>query len=281
MADGPLNSKIGYIIQARMQSTRLPGKVLLPLPFDNGKPILLHIVEALRSSEISGTIIVASSVNPENDVLYDFCITGQINCFRGDEEDVHSRFLQICATYDFDHIVRLTGDNPIIDVSCLEKVIRFHIAEQHDYTHTRGLPLGMNFEIIKATALRDTKNRELSVAEKEHVTLVFRRASGYKCGIFDVACPSYLNSARMTVDYESDYLFMSALYEYAFNHDLPLNLNLLQKVYEEYNWFFEATRHNLQKQPYRNITDEIREAIQLLARLDMQQAVRILKDHQT
>lgn len=281
MADGPVNSKIGYIIQARMQSTRLPGKVLLPLPFDHGKPLLLCIVEALSSSKIPGTIFVASSVNQEDNVLYDFCVQEHINCFRGDEEDVHSRFVHICDTHNFDHIVRLTGDNPVVDTVYLEKAIRFHVAEQYDYTHTQGLPLGMNFEIVKTAALMDTKNQNLSVAEKEHVTLCFKHTTNYKCGVFDIACPPVLSAARMTVDYASDYLFMSALYSYAVYHELPVNLDLLHKVYRDYNWFFEATKYNLQKQQYNNEAEEIRQAIRLLNKLDMQQAAKILQCNQS
>src|SRR5690606_35423026 len=135
-------------------SQRLQGKVLMPLPFPDGKPILTHIVDVLEPLE--GDIIVATSRNKENDKIETFCQTNGIGCLRGDEDNVLSRFLAIQEVYAFSHIVRLTADNPFIDSTVIQDVIDFHIAEDNDYTCSKGLPLGMNIEVFKGSAIADS-----------------------------------------------------------------------------------------------------------------------------
>src|SRR5690606_20705900 len=82
---------IGYIIQARMKSERLPGKVLLPLPLPDGEPLLGHIVRNIH--HLDGVVVVATSLNKENDDIEGFCLNNKVICYRGDEDHVLSRFL--------------------------------------------------------------------------------------------------------------------------------------------------------------------------------------------
>src|SRR5688500_5242636 len=113
----PNSPKVGFIIQARMKSTRLPGKVLLPIPLHGGKPIIQWIVDNVKKSGFEKKIILATSTNEEKDPLVAYCKTNSIECFRGDEENVLSRFIQILELNAFDLVVRLTGDNPLLDSS--------------------------------------------------------------------------------------------------------------------------------------------------------------------
>jgi spore coat polysaccharide biosynthesis protein SpsF len=115
MVDGLLNKKVAFIIQARMQSTRLPGKILMPLPVGSNVPLLGRIVETLKISNTNHSIIVATSTNPENNLLETFCKENNVACFRGSEDDVLSRFIDIVKNTDYDLIVRLTADNPFVD----------------------------------------------------------------------------------------------------------------------------------------------------------------------
>src|SRR6202042_2477938 len=100
-----------------------------------------------------GEVIVATSTNIENDILFNYCRENAIKCYRGDEENVLSRFIQIVKQQQFDVVVRLTSDNPLTDISLLDKAILYHIKNDNDYTKSEDLPLGMNFEIISPKAL--------------------------------------------------------------------------------------------------------------------------------
>ena len=126
MVDGRYND-IGFIIQARLGSTRLPNKVLKPLPFDGEKPVLKVIIdEVLRISKFSN-IIVATSKSTINDKLEGFCKSIGVEAYRGDEENVLSRFNTIIKNKSFKHVVRLTGDNPFIDSSLLKESLDYHL----------------------------------------------------------------------------------------------------------------------------------------------------------
>ena len=128
--------RVGFIIQARMKSTRLPNKVLTKIPLGTGKPIIKWIVDELKKSTFKNEIIVATSQNEENNILYNYCKSENIICFRGEEDNVLSRFIEIQEKENFTFIVRLTGDNPIIDIAVLDKTIQFHIANNNEYTRT-------------------------------------------------------------------------------------------------------------------------------------------------
>jgi len=129
-----------------------------------------------------------------------------IHCFRGSENDVLSRFISILETENFDAVVRLKADNPIIDIDVLDKKIEYHCHSDKDYTSTVGLPLGMNFEVISAKALLSLKYKMLSDEDKEHVTLYVKNSNEYTCQTVVKAITNNYKSIRVTIDYPSDYL---------------------------------------------------------------------------
>jgi len=141
-----------------------------------------------------------------------FCNVEGIDCFRGDEENVLSRFLAIAKQDKFDCIVRLTADNPIIDISILDDTIEKHFTENNDYTCTKGLPVGMNFEIVSPDALLDIENHEISDSDKEHVTLFIKNSGLYKLGLYIPDLNPKLQTLRLTVDYVSDYALLSIIF---------------------------------------------------------------------
>src|SRR5690348_12034348 len=119
--------KVTAVIQARMQSTRLPGKVLLPLPQPNGKIILEHIVNQVKKSNEVNTIVIAIPEGEADKILWEKAnniedVTGVV---RGSEENVLQRFLDVADLYPSNYIVRLTGDNPLIDASVIDEAIMF------------------------------------------------------------------------------------------------------------------------------------------------------------
>lgn len=196
--------KIGVIIQARMGSSRLPGKVLLHLPINSDRTILDQILR--RIPEGIDTII-ATSVNSKDDKIAKV----YKNVFRGSENDVLSRFYNCAKQFGFNHIIRLTGDNPIIDTQILKGVINKHIESEMDYSETIGLPLGTNFEIIGFSALKEAYYSAKLKYEREHVTSFVRenKLSNFKTQVIKF---NHNPNLRLTVDYPSDYAFINLLF---------------------------------------------------------------------
>lgn len=276
MVVGQSNKEVLFIIQARMKSTRLPGKILLPLPLGSDKPLLLWIIEELKKSTWKHKIIVATSINPENDIIANFCANQDVICFRGDEDDVLSRFTTIAKEHNSDYIVRLTSDNPILDIELLDQTIDFHDNNSNDYTKTDNLPIGMNFEIVTQSALLDIENHNLTNEDREHVTLFLRNNNKYTSCYYKFEVNSEFSSFRLTTDYASDYCLMSTLMSIALHLDIR-GLKLIEYVSQNYPWVFQSNLNNIQKRQFKNIEEEISAATLFLKEYDYNKTANILE----
>lgn len=275
MAAGQQN-EIGFVIQARMNSTRLPGKVLLPIPLNGSKPIIQWIVDELKKSRFMNEIIVATSVNIENDILIKYCYDNHINSFRGSENDVLNRFISATKGNFFKAVVRLTADNPILDIAILDRLIQFHLEENNDYTYTDGLPTGMNLEIIDYKVLHSLEDKAISNEDKEHVTLFIRNSGDYKKGVFKYESTKELRGLRLTIDYPSDFLLLSTLLSKV-NEKCGPGIELVSNALKEYPWLFEANMANIQKLQFRTVSEELKAAIALLERVEMKSSADVLR----
>ncbi len=258
-----------------MNSSRLPGKVLMPLPLGSGKPIIQWIVDELKKSSLKTSIIVASSVSSDNSVLEQYCKRNYINIYRGDEEDVLSRFIDIVKQAKPDVVVRLTGDNPIVDILLLEKAISYHVKNKCDYTKTQNLPIGMNMEILSPSALLKIENIETTKSEKEHVTPYFQNSQHFKMEIINLIKDDRFAKLRLTVDYISDFLVLSQLLNLSQATNL-YGVSLVEHAFEKYPWVFEGNTKNLQKKIPSNLTEELHIAISVLEEIELFNAARIL-----
>ena len=142
---------IGIIIQARMGSTRLPGKVLKQI---GDKNLLEHVLFRLSKLKQDVSIVIATSDLPKDDELKKFCDDTNTICFRGSEQNVLQRYYLCAKENDFSHIVRLTGDNPFVDIDELDNLIDLHIKSHTDYSKSFSvLPKGVGSEIFTFNAL--------------------------------------------------------------------------------------------------------------------------------
>jgi spore coat polysaccharide biosynthesis protein SpsF len=271
------NIKVGFIIQARMRSTRLPGKVLLPLPLNGGKPIIQWIVDAVTKSRYDHEVILATSINQENDPLFEYCQAHDIKCYRGDEENVLSRFIEIIDTNEFDVVIRLTGDNPLVDINIVDQAIDFHLRSKNDYTITQGLPIGMNCEVVNASVLQSLKNRNLTGADREHVTLFIRNSGFYKTQVLIENFDPKIKEARLTVDYPSDFLVMNAILSLALESNRT-PMQVVTFVIENYPWILTTNSTNFQRRNYVTFLEEKNAAIDLLTQLEMKRVVDKLNE---
>lgn len=209
---------IAAVIQARMRSTRLPGKVLLPLA---GTPVLCHVVERTRHARNIDKIIVATSTEPSDDAIVQVCEERGYSFFRGSHDDVLERYFGAAGAYHVDTVVRLTCDNPLIDPDIVDEVIDAFQKEKCDYMSNvlpgeRTYPRGLDVEIFSFEALRKAQESAREAYEREHVTPYIHEN---KTGEFHIgkmveakalyARPQY----RFALDYPEDYELISGLYE--------------------------------------------------------------------
>ncbi|KEP26315.1 cytidylyltransferase domain-containing protein [Bacillus zhangzhouensis] len=206
-----------FVIQARMGSTRLPKKVMKPI---GGMALIDLIVERVKQSNHynhkTQNLMIATTVEAEDDLLAHYCLSKGYKVFRGSETDVLQRFAQIVRQFEPQTVVRLTGDNPFIDPALLSKMLEKHRLEKADYTYTNGTPLGISGEMIDAPILSEIDNFPLSQPEREHVTLYIRKhPEQFHLQLFtppkELAYPAY----RFTIDTEEDYVFATRLLEKA------------------------------------------------------------------
>jgi spore coat polysaccharide biosynthesis protein SpsF len=271
MEVGQLDKSVGFIIQARMNSTRLPGKVLMPLPFLHEKSMLQHQVETLNS--LGGEIVVATSNKSESDPIAQFCLDNNIECFRGDEHNVFSRFQAIQKEKKFAHILRFTADNPLVDPLKLRDFYKTYVEKGLDYGYSEGMPLGMNFEIFQGSCLERVEALIESDSDLEHVTPAIRRNGMFKRESIKLADLSY---HRFTVDTLMDYSFMSHVYQLKEKYKLD-GLELVELICSEFNWLFGLNSDVLQSGQALAPEDKVYKSIKLLERFGHEDTIELFQ----
>jgi len=199
------------VLQARVSSTRLPGKVLMPIL---NRPMLWYQLERIARSTRIDKIIVATSTESSDDPIEQLCTGYNIECYRGSLDDVLDRFYRSVAPYRPDHIVRLTGDCPLADPELIDKIVTFHLSNSFDYTSNTLAPTfpdGLDVEVFKYSCLTSAwQNANLS-SEREHVTsFIYKQPSRYRLGNY--ANSRDLSNLRWTVDEPSDFKLIMTIY---------------------------------------------------------------------
>lgn len=199
------------ILQARMSSTRLPGKVLMELA---GKPMLLQQIERIQESSLIDQLIVATSKKKGDDCIEEMCVSNKIACYRGSLDNVLDRFYQISLQYQPKNIVRITGDCPLIDARVIDQVIELHMKNKNDYTSNTietTFPDGLDVEVFTKETLDCIYKQANRPSLKEHVTLyVNENRSLFKLG--NLRNDKNLSDQRWTVDEPEDYAFVTEIY---------------------------------------------------------------------
>jgi spore coat polysaccharide biosynthesis protein SpsF len=195
----------GVIIQARMGSTRLPGKILKKI---GNKTLLEHIIFRLSYLKSEAGIVIATSLNSSDDVVYNFCEEKNIKCYRGSEDNVLSRYYECSKLYGFENIIRLTADNPFTDIEELDRLIESHIATGADYSHSFSiLPIGVGAEIFTFNALEKSYREGNKPNHLEHVNeYIWDNSTSFKITILtDVKKSKQFPNVRLTIDTIEDY----------------------------------------------------------------------------
>jgi spore coat polysaccharide biosynthesis protein SpsF len=214
-----VNSHVVAIVQARQSSSRLPGKVLLPLA---GRPVLARIIELLRLAQRVDDVIVATSDDPSDDAVRDFAKAAGVHCVRGPLEDVLARTILAVRAAHADAVVRMPGDKPLLVPSQVDVVLEHHLSHVSDYTTNMGPDwpndstsvIGHEVEVASAAALERAHREATEPGDRAHVMpYLYRAAHGFR--VERVSVPDELAplSPRLTLDTPEDYRVISAIYD--------------------------------------------------------------------
>lgn len=198
------------IIQARMGSSRLFGKVLEELA---GKTVLWHVIHRVAKSKLIDEIIVATSYKKADLQIVKYCAEQGIRIFIGSEDDVLDRYYQAAKLFQPDNVIRITADCPLHDAHVIDTVIEKHIREDNDYTSNtikETFPDGLDCEVIKFSILEEAWKKARLSSEREHVT-PFIINSNYKKGC--VVNSINRGKERWTLDTDKDYEFIKTVFD--------------------------------------------------------------------
>lgn len=214
---------ITAIIQARMNSTRLPGKIMMSV---KNKPLLHYVINQVLQSKKINKLIVATTNSPQDDQVVKFTDLYGVEVFRGSEEDVLDRYYQCAKKYNADIIIRITSDCPLIDPHLIDKCITEFEKNQFDYFsnihkkdgnewiyHLSGFPLGFAVEVFTFTVLEKAWNSAKKLSEKEHVTLyILNNPSLFKIG--NMENHDDYSDIHLAVDHKVDFDLVKTVIEH-------------------------------------------------------------------
>ncbi|MCK6541818.1 glycosyltransferase family protein [bacterium] len=251
------------IVQARLSSTRLPGKVLLHAA---GQPLLGHIVRRIQSSRYAGTVIVATTSNESDDPIEFFCQKEGIQCFRGHPTDLLDRHLMAARLYRAQAVVKIPSDCPLIDPAIIDRVIEYYLAhsDQYDYVsnlHPATYPDGNDVEIMNIAALTTAWKEAHRPMEREHTTPFFwENRERFRIG--NVAWESgldYSMSHRWTLDYAEDYELICRIYDALYKEDeVPFTIAQILTLLETRPELATINQRYLGVNWYRHHLDELK-----------------------
>jgi spore coat polysaccharide biosynthesis protein SpsF len=218
--DNSVNKKVLVIIQARMGSTRLPEKIFKDIV---GKPMLWHMINRLKCSKKINDVVIAIPDSALNDKLESFVKELGVNCFRGDEDDVLSRYYGAAVKFQGDIIVRLTSDCPLIDPVVTDSTIEAHLNSESDYTYKgpRGnYPRGLDTEVFNLTVLKKIYHEATRLYEREHVTpYIYQHPELFEINVIQAVGKLKRPELRLTVDTEEDLLLVREIYRHLYQNN--------------------------------------------------------------
>jgi len=210
-----MHLKVIATIEARMGSSRLPGKVLFPA---NGKPMLQHMVERVQKSALVDEVVIATVKGKDNDPIVDLAESLGIPYYRGSEDNVLLRVVEAARSRQADVIVQLTGDCPLIDPDLIDECVETFMGNNWDYVANeliRSYPIGFDVAVMSVDLLASTVHKlDLSERDKEHVTTyIVDRPDEYR--LLNVKARSHLDHPELevTLDTSEDYKLLRQIIE--------------------------------------------------------------------
>jgi spore coat polysaccharide biosynthesis protein SpsF len=208
------------IVQARMGSTRLPGKVMMKIA---GRPLLVYLVERISRARTLDAIIVATTTNPRDNIIIEECERRGIPNFRGSESDVLGRYVSAARACRADIIVRVTADNPFTDPDSIDRVVDRIALEGAEYAIENSLPVGCTGEALTWNALSFIDSVACNGPQREHVTLYAKQnPQALTCDFLDARQGCNRPELSFTVDTLDEYLYTREIAQHFATIDFEL-----------------------------------------------------------
>jgi spore coat polysaccharide biosynthesis protein SpsF (cytidylyltransferase family) len=255
-----IDKNIVAIIQARMGSTRLPGKVLLKI---QGKPILWHIVNRLKFSRSINKIVISTSTSRSDDKIELFAKGNNIDFFRGSENDVLDRVYKTALKFSADTILRITGDCPCVDPFLIDNLIKMFETQKYDYVaiatgagainiKENKFPDGLDAEYFSFETLKNTWENAKSPIDREHVTPYMWKVKGrFRNGT--LYSKNDYSNIRLTLDHKEDLNLIKKIYNALYEKDRCFNLKDIIKLIESNPILVEMNKKFIGKEKYEEI----------------------------
>jgi spore coat polysaccharide biosynthesis protein SpsF len=233
------------IVQARMNSERLPGKVLKEVL---GRPLLSYLLERLRAVP-NTEIIVATTTEPEDDAIASLCQQEKVKVFRGSQNDVLERYYKAATEHHGKVIIRVTGDCPCIDPKVIQQVIQFYLKNDFDYVSNTiewTFPRGMDVEVFSYEVLEKVYQEAKTPPEREHVTLnIYTHPEKFTLGNY--ARTKDVSQYRLTVDTEEDFQLIKRMIENLYPDNPKYTLDDMIALLEKKPEWAQLNSHIKQK----------------------------------
>jgi len=212
------------VLQARMSSTRLPGKVVKPIL---GRPMLMRQIERLQHATCIDHLIIATSIETLDSEIEELCDAENIKCYRGSLDDVLDRIYSAALLFEPEHVIRLTGDCPLVDPELIDKLVDYYLANEFDYasnTLNPTWPDGLDVEVMKFECLEIAWREAKLISEREHVTsYIYNHPKKFNLGSYEN--DKDLSSLRWTVDESADFDLVNHIYEKLYSDGVEFSTN--------------------------------------------------------
>lgn len=236
-----MGPKVIAIIQARMTSTRLPGKILMKVM---GRPLLSYQVERLRLSKRVNDIVIATSVEKEDDPVAELAQKECLKCYRGSGDDVLDRYYQAAKRYNIKHVMRITADCPLLQHDICDRIAEVYFDSGVDYVHTgETFAEGLDCEVVSFRALSQAWQEAKLKCEHEHVTL-YIRTHPEKFQSITVENKTDDSKYRITVDEKEDFLVVKEILENLYKgKDNYFNIREIKSFLDTHPKIYELNAH--------------------------------------
>ena len=272
--------KIGCIIQARSGSSRLPNKVLLPLPFNQEFSVLNHVIDRVKKSIYINEIIVATTDTKADDSIAHLSTSLSTKVFRGSEKNVLSRYYESAKMFHLDIVVRITSDCPCIDPKVIDRIINIHLEHNNDYTSNtlaRTFPHGMDAEVFNFSVLKEAFNNSTEDFEFEHVTPYIYKTKPdlYKIENVQAGKEQHGPEIRITLDTHEDYMAICAIFDHF--KDKHASVEEIITLFKYKPWISYINKSVEQKHVYSSFSEELEKAIALSSLHGLERVQRLLE----
>lgn len=254
--------KVVIVVQARMSSSRLPGKVLLPIL---GKSLLYRMIERLRMVKHKVQIVIATSTDVNDDAIEIEAAVIRIPCYRGSLDNCLDRHYQAGKLYNADVVIKIPSDCPLIDPQIIDEVLDFYFAHEGEYDfvsnlHPATFPDGNDVEIMTMPCLQKTQAEASRPLELEHTTpYIWENPDNFKLANITWSTGlDYSMSHRFTIDYQSDYDFINRVYEELYPQKVNFSCDDILSLLKEKPEIYQINADYAGVNWYRNHLDELK-----------------------